>query len=104
MNITSKEVWITWMDAEANKLVDTVELEQHACINHLRKAFVKQRQGLNISPAQIKVREQDRDEILSPGTKLKDYFVDEQDDTNNHLPGRSEGTAFMANKRRAWGS
>ena len=93
----SNEVWVTWDDPEGtNKLSALVEnLRDGAIIDHLKKAFVKQQEPDIKRPAAIEVRVPRRAELLTPGTKLKDYFVDDQDEKNKDKPGRSEGTALV---------
>ena len=91
----NNEVWVTWIDADLEQRWALVlGLQVTAVIEHLRHAFVKQRQGLNIDHATIEVREQEGGDRLLEDVLLQPYFVTNEDEKNDN-PGRSRRTALF---------
>ena len=102
---TNNQVWVTWKSPASGEFVaDTVgELSGGAKIKDLRREFVGQ-QFLQISPADVKVREEENGQVLLAGTSIKQYFVPSEEekppsgDESKAIkkgPGQSEKTALF---------
>ena len=90
----SNKVWVTWTDVERNNLSDKVRgLANSDDVSDLKHAFVKQRQGLNIDPAYVEVREPGKSDILDEEDELKKYFVGTKREIAG--PGQSKKTALV---------
>lgn len=77
-------------------MFDTVrELDDHAQITELRKAFVKQLEPDVKRPTTVKVREREGGEMLQASAKLTKYFVPPANSAAAPGPGKSEDTALF---------